>query len=621
MSLFPKSLRGKITVLMILIVSVPMLVSSYILQNNVSDTVLAEKEAKLMGAARMLDQYMVGDFQQILRAKGAEQADRETKIKILHEELKAYTDLVANAFPNIGVGYYVKDLEAIVTYGPSRLYDSKVGLKIAPTHPGNAVLANGQDMTRFFSAVRGNVMNAMHPLKRNGEVIGYTWANEPMDMVHDQLFSIQKTIVGIVISAVILVSFLLVRISNKVIRDVNIVKKGLRDMEKDLSVRITGVTGEIGEIAMTINGMARSLQNEKSLMKNILNSITEGMITLDQQGYINSANPAAIELTGLSLEELLGKSYEEVFGNGQICSMIADTMRSGHHNIEVDLSIPIGERTIQVSVSSSYLLDGNQQPIGILLILWNMQEVKQLQQQVLRAGRLAALGEMMAEVAHEIRNPLTSIKGFVQYLQGSHTEEEREEYMPIIIKEVNRINRIIEELLYFSKPRPTTYQDVDVHDLLKQTLILVEHKTTLAKVKFSLCLASETPMIRGDADQCKQVFLNIMINAIQAIENQGELIITTALDEQKRYVEITFRDSGHGFVDNDLQRPFDPFYTTKEKGTGLGLAVAQQIITAHNGWITLANHEAGGAVVTVVLPVLQQSGGYEDENQSVNSGS
>ncbi|MGD8191286.1 two-component system sensor histidine kinase AtoS [Brevibacillus ginsengisoli] len=622
MGFLPKSMRGKVVLLLVLIVCIPMLISSYILQNGVNNALLKEKEAKLMAATRLLDQYLIGDFDQILRKKGAEHADHQTKIRVLHEELKAQTDLVAQAFPNIGVGYYVKDLEAIVTYGPSQLYDQKVGVKIAQNHPGNSVLESGKDLTKFVSAVRGNVMNAMHPIIRDGRVIGYIWANEPTDMVEKQLSSIRHTIVGILLGVIVFIIFLLVSISNRIIRDVNIVKEGLHGMEKDLSIRISGVSGEIGEIATAVNRMAHSLQNEKSLTENILNSITEGMITLDHTGCITSANPAALEMTGLTLSDLIGKQHDEFFQEGcHISNMIVDTMRTGRRNIEMNLNFSIGEQTIYASASTSFLNDSNHHPIGILLILWNMKEVQQLQQQVLRAGRLAALGELMAWVAHEVRNPLTSIKGFVQYLQDTHTEEEREEFMTIIVKEVNRINRIIEELLYFSKHRPTHYTSVDVNQLMKQTLILVEHRTAQAQVMIFLDLDPDNPIIRGDADQCKQVFLNIIINAIQAIEDQGELHIKTRLDVDKQYVEIIFHDSGCGFVEDDLQRAFDPFYTTKEKGTGLGLAVAMQIITAHNGWITLDNHEMKGAVVTISLPVLQLTGGDQDENESITIGS
>jgi two-component system, NtrC family, sensor histidine kinase AtoS len=605
----PKSLRGKMAILSVIIVSIPILLSGYIMKTNAEEALLFEKQSKLFGAAHMLDQYLGSGFHDILQQNGALTAEREIKIKILNNALRGYTDAVATAYPGVGAGYYVKDLQAIVTYGPSHQYEGNVGMSIDASHPGIKVMETGQSQVEFGPLVRGNIMNAMLPIVRNGEVIGYIWANEFTDDVRAQLIAMDRNIYWSIGLGILFSIVLILWLSERIVRDVDSIKDGLEKLKFDLLNPITGLTGEMGEIAKAINEMAVSLENAKSLTENIIDSIADGIITVDTSSVITSLNKAAELLTGFSANEIVGKPYEEVFCQREhFQSLLIDTLRTGKNHIGIEVDYPVKDRIIHISTSTSLLRDNRENIIGTVVVFKDLTEKHKLEAQVKRAERLAALGELMAGVAHEIRNPLTGIKGFVQYLQESHTEEDLQEFMPVIVKEVDRVNRIIGELLYFARPCNAMYSVVDLNQLIRQTLVLVRNETTRNKIDFEITFSNELPPVEIDAEQFRQVFLNILINAIQAIESQGSIRIETGVDKDSGQVKIVFTDTGEGISEGDREKIFDPFYTTKEAGTGLGLAVVHRIIMAHHGRIKVEDNPIGGTIITLLVPIRHRHG-------------
>jgi two-component system, NtrC family, sensor histidine kinase AtoS len=219
---------------------------------------------------------------------------------------------------------------------------------------------------------------------------------------------------------------------------------------------------------------------------------------------------------------------------------------------------------------------------------------------------LAALGELVAGIAHDIRNPLTSIRGFVQYLQKSKDPLELREYAPLIIREVDGLNRIIGELLKFAKPHPPRYSSVQVNDLIREVLSLVKTRAEKQDIRIDLALDSSLPFIEADGEQLKQVLLNLFINACQAIPAQGSILFKTSKNLAD-WLTISVIDSGIGISPENLDKVFDPFFSTKPAGTGLGLAVVQRIINGHKGEIGISSEPGKGTTVTIRLPGLQNS--------------
>jgi signal transduction histidine kinase len=243
-------------------------------------------------------------------------------------------------------------------------------------------------------------------------------------------------------------------------------------------------------------------------------------------------------------------------------------------------------------------------------------ENSKLYQQMKERDRLAALGEMSAGLAHEIRNPLAAIKGAVQYLDPKKLPPDDREFLEIMIEEVNRLNGVVTQFLDYSRPLKPSMAPTDVNDVLARTFKLLESQAP-SHVKVELDLAGWLPRVQADAEQLKQVFLNVALNAFQAMPGGGRLTVSTRvarddlafLREGARrvdVVEIRFRDTGPGIPEEARENVFVPFYTTKEKGTGLGLAISQRLVKAHQGSIVVRSEIGEGAEFLVSLPGLRE---------------
>jgi signal transduction histidine kinase len=238
----------------------------------------------------------------------------------------------------------------------------------------------------------------------------------------------------------------------------------------------------------------------------------------------------------------------------------------------------------------------------------------QVYERMKERDRLAALGQMAAGLAHEIRNPLGSIKGAAQFLQPQNGSTkappagDTKEFLDIIVEEVNRLNKIVSQFLDYARPYRGEQKPLDVADVLKKTLQLLD-KERASKFEIVTSFAERLPPVRADAEQLLQVFLNLSLNALQAMPEGGRLNISTGLRRATRrgaaaaFLEIRFRDSGVGIPPGDLKNLFIPFFTTKEKGTGLGLPISQRILENHGGTIEVRSQPGEGATFTVLLPV------------------
>ncbi|HVZ72660.1 MAG TPA: ATP-binding protein [Polyangia bacterium] len=237
----------------------------------------------------------------------------------------------------------------------------------------------------------------------------------------------------------------------------------------------------------------------------------------------------------------------------------------------------------------------------------------QVYERMKERDRLAALGQMAAGLAHEIRNPLGSIKGAAQFLQpagggGVQHAGDTKEFLDIIVEEVNRLNKIVSQFLDYARPYRGEQKPLDVADVLKKTLQLVDQERA-AKCEIVTTFAERLPPVRADAEQLLQVFLNLSLNALQAMPDGGRLNVSTGLRRSTRrgaaaaFLEIRFRDTGVGIPPGDLKNLFIPFFTTKEKGTGLGLPISQRILENHGGTIEVRSQAGEGATFTVLLPV------------------
>lgn len=603
----PGTLRGKLLLMSLVVITVPIATACYLLEREGHQALLREKQERLFGLTRILDTRLEGGFDPLIAAVAAGtpggRPDRAALVAGVNAALTGFTDGVAAANPGVGVGYYSRTLDAIVTYGPSGEYGATVGQPIAPDHPGRRVMATGQAAVETGPQVRGLIMNAMWPIRRDGAVVGYVWANELSDAIDRQSSAMDRAVLGVSALGILFGLALIHWMSNRLTRDVKVVTDGLARMRDDLRHRIEPPTGEIGEIAGAVNSMAKALRDARSLTENILHSIADGVIAVDGRGRVTSINPAAERMVGMAAGEAVGRPYESLFKPGaHFSSALLDTLETGREHLAVVVECPLPTQTLHVNASSSLLRDSHGHTIGAVAVLKDLTEQRRLSKQIMRADRLAALGELMAGVAHEIRNPLTSIRGFMQFLETCDDIAEWRTYAPLIVRQVDSLNRIITELLEFGRSRPPFIRPVQLNELIREVTLLIGRK---ANAQIILEPAPDLPAIEADGEALKQVVLNLVINAIQAIP-EGEFgtirIATGARDGRDAVVTVT--DDGVGIPPEDLDKIFDPFYSTKPTGTGLGLAMVHRIVDAHHGTITLGSAPGAGTTATLRLPIV-----------------
>jgi len=238
------------------------------------------------------------------------------------------------------------------------------------------------------------------------------------------------------------------------------------------------------------------------------------------------------------------------------------------------------------------------------LLFRDLSDVKALQEQIKRAERLASVGQLAAGVAHEIRNPLGALKGFLQYFQRKlDLQEQDKTYLTVMVNEVDRLNAVISNLLDFARPKEPVLEACDVADLIRHVLTLIESDLQAKQLHVALNLAEQLPQFRLDCDQMTQVLLNILINAMQATDPGGQITIGAHVQPDTNRLELTITDTGKGMAPADLPKIFDPFFSTKKQGAGLGLAIADTIIANHHGEIMAESSPGKGSTFRIYLPV------------------
>lgn len=389
---------------------------------------------------------------------------------------------------------------------------------------------------------------------------------------------------------------------------VQVIQHGLDALGHNVATTIRPLRGVMGEIAASINQMAFRLQETRSHRDALLLSSPNGIITVDEKGQIILFNPAAASLTGIDQTTALDHNYIEVGFSPSLQTLI-QTLVNQEETVLAKESLytrPDGT-SLAMAVTGSRMFDTQNQLIGALLVLIDLREKRLLEEQVLRASRLAALGELASGVAHEIRNPLTSVKGYTQLLDEELPPgDEKHEYTSVIEKEVNRLDRIVQELLAFARPSASYFQPVDLNAVIEETLILIDNRAFREHIVLSKDFGQNI-IVEADREQIKQILLNLFLNAIQAIPGQGTIHLSTRRNDNSAFIRIA--DSGSGISTEHMDNLFNPFFTTKEKGTGLGLAIVHQLVELHHGQIQVHSTPERGTAFEIHLPQRQKGWG------------
>lgn len=343
-----------------------------------------------------------------------------------------------------------------------------------------------------------------------------------------------------------------------------------------------------------------TLSNMQLYTENVIESMPAGLITLDGGGRIVSCNSSTEELAGLSFPEMEGKQITEIF---PACPLDRFDSDKAVLDWSIDLVRKDG-KTVPVKVSSSQMKDHTGTVIGTVVTLRDMRELRKMEQQLERSRRLAALGQMATGVAHEVRNPLGTLRGFAQYF-GSQAKDNSEsrQYAELMMSEVDRLNQTVSGLLQFARQREPDCIRVDVCRLLEKTASLME--TDFQGHHVELKIACEHGLqVTADPDMLLQVLLNLLKNSLSATPEGGVVRLSARQDNESMYLQVA--DTGQGMPESVRDRMFDPFFTTKKSGTGLGLAVSHQIVEQHDGHFEIESRVGEGTIITVILPAFKE---------------
>ena len=351
-------------------------------------------------------------------------------------------------------------------------------------------------------------------------------------------------------------------------------------------------------LSVRVRVSRRAFLESKALSEEILSSLPEAIIMLGMQGEVNSINDFAKEMFGLksSIDKLedLPYLFQDAYFKAENNEFMIDELTESH--------LSNGE-SLPVSFSSSCIITDDEVKIGYLFIVRDMREIRKLQDALQRREKLVAIGNLAAGVAHEIRNPLSSIKGYAMYFKTYFKDDSDEaQAAQIMVQEVDRLNRVITELIGLSSPSAVELGEISLYVVCEQIQQLLRHDFEQKGIAFSLALDNNLPALFADADRLQQVFLNVSLNAVQAMPKGGKFSIHAKYIEDKEQVCIEFIDTGEGISAENLRKIFDPYFTTKGDGTGLGLCVVQKVIEAHAGTIRVYNNISSGVVVEICLP-------------------
>jgi two-component system, NtrC family, sensor histidine kinase HydH len=346
-----------------------------------------------------------------------------------------------------------------------------------------------------------------------------------------------------------------------------------------------------------------SLSRVQAFSDNLVENAPIGLIAIDDNQNIASFNHIAETVLGISIENAMGKEAKKILPKDLMKKI--DTLNTGNTAIEVEIDCLVqSDKRIPLLLSASFLYDENRTFLGIVLLFKDLSEVQALRREIARNQRLASIGRLAAGVAHEIRNPLSSIKGFATYFKERYREnKDDQQTADIMIQEVERLNRVVGQLLEFAKPVTISKKSTPIQVVINNSLKLIESGSLKKNIKVETDFPSTLNEVLIDPDRINQVLLNLYLNAIEAMENGGQLTIALLLDEESKWIKINVKDTGSGIKKEELAQIFDPYFTTKPSGTGLGLAIVHNIIDAHDGKMEVESNPGKGTTVTLFLPI------------------
>lgn len=345
------------------------------------------------------------------------------------------------------------------------------------------------------------------------------------------------------------------------------------------------------------------LEQRRRYMETVLKNVTAGVISVDKEGILTTVNKSAEKLLNINTSQVLGRNFRDVLRPDQldiVKGMLRDMVLGKQDTIHKQVTIPLKDTKLTLLVNLTVLKDENDEFMGTVVVFDDLT-------QLIKAQRMAAWREVARRIAHEIKNPLTPIQLSAQRLRKRYLqrfdEDERvfDECTTMIIKSVDELKTLVDEFSNFARMPAAQPAANNLNDIIREALTL--YQEAHRNISFSFRPDESIPQLMLDRDQIKRVLINLLDNAVAAIEEEGAIDIESNLDQELKMVTFTVSDTGHGIAPEDRPRLFEPYFSTKKSGTGLGLAIVNNIISDHHGFIRVKENQPKGTRFIIELPV------------------
>ena len=388
----------------------------------------------------------------------------------------------------------------------------------------------------------------------------------------------------------------------------------LQEAFSNLEIKFESLNRELEQKNRRLECIIAEKDEMRNYLETILESLTTGVVVTDLQGRITMMNGCAARITGTE-PGAADRELADLFRGAEEM----DRGRAGSAPslyLQGKRKIRLGDGILEVLTSPVKTRDGDS--LGTVHILLDVTRVEKLEEMAKRTEKFAAMGEMAANIAHEVRNPLGSIALSASLLLKGLADEKSRDRAARILHSVRSVDNKIANLLLFTRKPEPQFRDLRIHDVLRDILRFSGEILEKEDIRLSVRLAEGEPVVRADGELLKQVFLNVILNAVQAMRGGGELAFETRLHSDpaltpgmERTIELRFADTGPGIPEEDRKRIFDPFFSTRDGSSGLGLAIVHNIIDLHRGSVDVERGVRGGSVFTVLLPLAEPDA--EDE--------
>lgn len=608
-SIFPMQLTKRVYLFMILLVSIPMILLSVVIWVNALQNEKLHRGDELYFLASKLDRQIGVSFDIYFSKKFGLDLPREQQVNFLNGELQPIIDTFTRFHPSINLGYYSKQHDRILAIGPD--FDQKFLQTSDGTYPYSKLFETNQPELEYQDSSiywEGEpVLTQVFPMYRNGELIGYTWASVRMDEIYKNLF---KEIVLIFFAGTFILGLTML-VTWWVFRNIkatlvafaqtivsNTSQNKALALIPELNPILEMINDRTCELIDTNNRLQRAIQVKEKTEYELLQSEERFskafeaspslMCILDyEKDFFVAVNESFLEKIELTRGEIVEKPWREVIhlvDSERLNDLKLKIEREEEvHNSEVSFYSQKGQLHHGLVSIEPIMLNGKK---SLLCVITDITEFKHLEHELMKLDRLNLIGQMAAGISHEIRNPLTTVRGFLQMLGAKEASMKYQDYYTIMIDELDRANSIITEFLSISRNKSDEQKYQNLNTIIIALAPLIE-ADAMGQENALVLELGEIPNLYLNEKELRQVILNLSRNGLEAMEKGGRLLLKTY--KQKGEVILCVRDSGKGMSPEVLRNVGTPFFTTKDRGTGLGLAVCYGIVARHNAKMTVSS--------------------------------